>query len=149
MMDDQLIAWLEGRNGYPSDVVRMLRRRELYKSAFFVIPQELTPEMKEGLRPLCEPRRRREVESEICRRAHAPEGSAILDIPMKEILISEPRIARTDILVWDDGKVIPFSKVSTLSSALRNREVMGWVCMVSAHPKHRESVARAAEKILS
>lgn len=149
MMDDQLIAWLDGIKGFPSNMVRMLRRRELYKAAFSISPDELTHERKGDLRPICEPRRRREIEGEICRRARAPEGSVIVDIPMKEILISEPRIARTDILIWDDGKVVPFSKVSTLSSALRNREVMSWVVMVSAHPKHRDAVARAAKRILS
>jgi len=149
MMDDQLIAWLNGIEGFPSDIVRMLRRRELYKNAFSISPGELTHERKDDLIPLCEPRRRREVESEICKKARAPEGSVILDIPMKEILISEPRIARTDILVWDGGKVVPFSRVSTLSSALRNREVMSWVVMVSSRPKYRNAVAKSAERILS
>jgi HD superfamily phosphohydrolase len=149
MMDDQLVSWLEGIEGHPSDTVRRLRRRVLYKSAYVVSPDELTDDMKGSLLPLCDPARRREIESDICRKARAPEGSVILDIPMKELLISEPRIARTDMLVWDEGKVVPFSKVSTLSAALRNREVMNWAVMVSSPPKHREAVAKSAKRILS
>lgn len=147
-MDDQLISWLERIKGYPADIVRMLRRRELYKCVYTILRSELTPERKDALLPLCGPEKRKEIETEICHRMHAPEGTVIVDIPMKEILISEPRITKTDILVWDNGKVTPFSKVSTLSTALRNRYVVDWAVMVSAHPRYLNNASRHAKKVL-
>jgi len=71
-----------------------------------------------------------------------------VDIPLPELLISEPRIAMTDVKVLDGDRVRYFRPVSPLGRALQLRQVSDWVVMVAADPKHRATVAKAAERVL-
>jgi len=55
----------------------------------------------------------------IARRAGLTPGQVIIDVPLPELLLSEPRIAKTEVPILDDGNAKPFSRVSSLGRAFR------------------------------
>ena len=73
----------------------------------------------------------------------------IIDVPLPELLLSEPRIAKTEVPILDDGSSKPFSRVSSLGRALQIRQVVDWVVMVAAPEKSAASVRKAAASVLS
>jgi hypothetical protein len=149
MIDADLIKWMEGGSDYCRDIVERIRYRNLYKKAYVIGLEELTEDQRVNLSELANPRERRKVEEEICRKAHIPFGNALIDIPAPELLISEPRIAKTNVKILDDdNKVSSLSRFSPLASALRKRRVTDWAVMVFCNGKYKSQVSKVAEKLL-
>jgi len=72
----------------------------------------------------------------------------LIDIPLPELLLSEPRITMTDVKILDEGKVRTFRRLSPLGRALQLRQVSDWVVMIAANPRNRAAVAKVAERVL-
>ena len=148
MVDSELLQWLGAQGEFQREVALRIKYRKLYKRIWDRGRDELTEEERKALLALADPPKRRRAEDAICKRAGIPPGRAIVDIPLPELLISEPRIAMTDVKVLDGEKVRPFRQVSPLGRALQVREVSDWVVMVAGDPRHRAEVARAAQRVL-
>lgn len=148
MVDAELLQWLGDQGEFQREVALRIKFRKLYKRALDRGREDLTEAQREALLELADPPKRRRAEDAICKRAGAKPGRAIVDIPLPELLISEPRIAMTDVKVLDGGKVRYFRKASPLGRALQLRDVSDWVVMVAADAKHRAEIAKAAERVL-
>jgi len=148
MVDAELLQWLGEQGEFQREIALRIKFRKLYKRVFDRAREELTEPQRRALLELADPPKRRRAEDAICKRAGIPPGRAIVDIPLPELLISEPRIAMTDVKVLDDGKVRYFRKASPLGRALQLREVSDWVVMVAADPAHGDAVAKAADRVL-
>ena len=148
MVDAELLQWLAGEGEFQREIALRIKYRKLYKRIWDRGREELTEEQRKALLSLADPPRRRRAEDAICKRAGIPPGRAIVDIPLPELLISEPRIAMTDVKVLDGERVQYFRKVSPLGRALQVREVSDWVVMIAADPRYRAEVAKAAERVL-
>jgi HD superfamily phosphohydrolase len=151
MTDCELAHHLACAGKYQRDIALRLKYRRLFKRAFSVPVQGLDEERAAGLARLDEPAVRRAVEDEIARRAGVEEGYVIVDLPSKEILLSEPRMHMTDVLILDEerGKLQPLSKHSPLARALQFRQVPDWAVMVSTDARARSKVAEAAKRVLA
>jgi HD superfamily phosphohydrolase len=75
-------------------------------------------------------------------------GKVFVDIPAPELLISEPRITKTNVKILDDDKVTTLSKISPLAAALRKRRVTDWALMVFCDGTYKNQVAKVVEKLL-
>ncbi len=149
MVDHELLGWLAGQPGFPREVALRIKYRKLFKRAAAWSPDDLTEERREALRALSSDRAaRREAEDAIARKAGAPEGHVIVDIPLPELLVSEPRIAQTDVTIVDEGSATRLSRISPLARALQQRAVSDWAVMVASEPSVRPRVARAAPGVL-
>ncbi|MEK6851044.1 MAG: HD domain-containing protein, partial [Candidatus Thermoplasmatota archaeon] len=137
MVDAELLQWLAEEGEFPREIAMRIKFRKLYKRVWDRGREDLTDGQREALLDLADPPKRRRAEDAICRRAGIPPGRAIVDIPLPELLISEPRIAMTDVKVLDGDRVRYFRTVSPLGRALQLRQVSDWVVMVAADPKHR------------
>jgi hypothetical protein len=157
MVDMDLLHYLEAQGGLAASMVKALKLRHLYKAAYVATREELNGKDRgekeddsslEALQELEDIGRRRDREDEIARRVSAPEGMVAIDIPAKEVVLSEPRIHKTGILILDKGKVRPLEKFTPLARALELRPVPSWIVMVSCAKKYRDAVAKMAPKIL-
>jgi uncharacterized protein len=150
MVDHELIGWLVDQGGFSREVALRIKYRKLFKRAVAWATDDLTEGMRDALRPLTSDRTaRRQAEDALARRAGLDPGRVIIDIPLPELLVSEPRIAQTDIAVVDeDGGVARLSRVSPLGRALQLRAVSDWAVMVACEPSARAKVARFATKVL-
>lgn len=149
MVDGELMTWLSAQGGFPGEVAGRLKYRRLYKRALQWSREDLSPEEGTALLALAkDPRRRRAMEAALCHRVGAPEGSVLLDVPMPELLVSEPRFHRVDMVILDGGKAVSFRRASAFAGGLRTRDVVDWVAMVAADPGYRDAVAKVAAKVI-
>ena len=147
MVDSDLMCWLEQGPEYGRQMAYRIKYRDLFKKVFELSLDELSDDQRERIGVLASPRERRRTEEEICIRAGIPQGSALIDIPAPELLISEPRISKTNVRILDDDKVATLQKFSPLANALRKRHVTNWAIMVFCDGKYKNQVARVAEKM--
>ncbi len=149
MVDHELLGWLVGQGGFQREVALRIKYRKLFKRAVAWSAEDLDDARREDLRRLStDPRARRAAEDELARRAGVPPGHALIDIPLPELLLSEPRIARTDVTVVDEGEATRLSRLSPVSRALQLRNVSDWVVMVACEEGARARIAKIAPQIL-
>ena len=139
------------RGRFQRDIALRLKYRRLFKKAFTIPAAGMDEEQAARLAALDDPVHRRSVEDELARRSGVEEGYVIVDMPTKEVLLSEPRMHQTDVLIFDEerGKLQPLSKHSPLARALQYRLVPDWAVMVSTEARSRSKVAEAARRVLS
>ncbi|MFN4133589.1 MAG: HD domain-containing protein [Candidatus Hadarchaeales archaeon] len=149
MNDSQLIMSLERCGGYPAEIVQRLKYRRLFKPALTEPRRELTREKKrEYLKKFGRWKRVQEVQEKIASAAGVEAGRVILDVPVVDIIISEPRLEKVEMPVIADGKILSLSKVSPLASALKKRQAPRYFLRVLTEEKYLPEVRRAARKVL-
>jgi len=149
MVDHELLGWLVDQGGFQREVALRIKYRKLLKRAVAWGADDLDDAQRDALRRLSKHRaERREAEDTLARRAGLGPGHVIVDIPLPELLVSEPRIAQTDVTIVDDGEVSRLSRLSPLGRALQLRAVSDWAVMVACDPAARAKVAKLAPKVL-
>jgi HD superfamily phosphohydrolase len=145
MVDHELLAWLTRQGTFQREIALRVRYRKLYKRVLALDRDELSEQAKATLASFKDARGRRRLEDRIARRAGLEPGQVIVDVPLPELLISEPRIAKTEVMILDDGEARPFSRVSPLGRALQLRQVTDWVVMVAAPPTAVDAARKACQ----
>lgn len=149
MVDHELLNWLLHQGTFQREIALRLKYRKLYKRVLASDRDELTAATRSVLATFKDPDERRRVEDRIARRAGLAPGQVIIDVPLPELLLSEPRIAKTEVPILDDGTAKPFSKVSPLGRALQVRQVVDWVVMVASPAESAVAVRKASVSALS
>ncbi len=145
MVDHELLQWLMRQGPFQKEVALRVRYRKLYKRALALDRDELTEAAKATLASFKDARARRRLEDRLARRTGLEPGQVIVDVPLPELLISEPRIAKTEVMILDDGEARPFSRVSPLGRALQLRQVTDWVVMVASPPGSADATRKACQ----
>jgi len=145
MTDCELLSHLREIGGYQGDMVSRLKYRRLFKRAFAMGLEEMSEEEKEAMASLPD---EKQLEEEISAATGVPEEYIIVDIPGKDIFLSEPRIRRIDIKVMEGSEINPLSHYTPLATALQMRGITEWAIMVSCPEEYREKVAEKAEKVI-
>ena len=149
MADAELMEHLYSLDGYPKDIAMRLRYRQLFKSAYVEKRRDLMRAEKRGyLQRYGRWHRTRELQDEIADEAGVPHGQVILDVPIVDIIISEPRLAKVEIPVLAEGKLEKLSKLSPIASAIEKRQAPRYLLRVVTEPMHVARVRRAARKVL-
>jgi len=149
MVDHELLNWLLHQAAFQREIALRVKYRKLYKRVLASDRDELTDASRAILATFKGPEERRRVEDRIARRVGLQPGQVIIDVPLPELLLSEPRIAKTEVPILDDGDAKPFSRVSPLGRALQLRQVVDWVVMVAAPSPSVGAVRKAAVSVLS
>lgn len=151
MVDSELLQHLSAAGKFQKDMALRLKYRRLFKKAYTVPCIGLDEDDAARLAELGDAAYRRSVEDELARKAGVDEGYVIVDMPTKEVLLSEPRMHKTDVLILDEErrKLQPLSKHSPLARALQYRMVPDWAVMVSTDARWRSKVAEAARRVLA
>lgn len=148
MIDSELMARMKEKGGFQKDIALMLKYRRLFKRVFTIFKGKASESEMEVIRNLREPKNRRRAEMDICTRAGIPDGYVIIDVPEKELKITEPRIRATNVKILDNNRLSPLSRFSPLAKALELREVYDWDIMVSAAPRYMDKVEKVAKKVM-
>src|SRR3989442_909560 len=149
MVDHELLNWLVLQGSLQREIALRLKYRKLYKRGLASDRDDLTDAARSVLASFKDPEERRRVEDRIARRAGLEPGQVIIDVPLPELPLSEPRIAKTEGPHLDDGEVKPFSKVSPLGRALQVPQVVDWVVMGAAPASSVTAVRKASASTLS
>ena len=145
MNDCELMQALRNEGGFVREMAERIIYRRLYKRALSVELASMSDEERSTVAEWSG--RQRELERAIAHRAGIDEKQVLVDIPGKDILISEPRMNETEVFVWD-GRKESISKYSTLPGALRRRNVHRWGILVASPQEHREAVSNAARYVV-
>lgn len=148
MVDSELMSSLTEQGGFQKDIAMKIKYRKLYKKAYVGKKKDLTEEQAEGLKRFEDPRQRKKMERELCKRASAPEGCVIVDYPPAEIKRTEPRISKTDIRVLDNGKVRFFKHASDMGRMIEARDAADWLVMIAADRPYVEKVSKIGKGLL-
>ncbi|MBU6997599.1 MAG: HD domain-containing protein [Theionarchaea archaeon] len=147
MSDGDFLAYLERGTPYQKEMVTRLRYRNLFKRVWVVSAEEPEYPLQDVIEELSNPESRKEKEDILCRKAGIPPGFSLIDIPERDISLSEPRMARPSILVYD-GEFKRLSEYTPTAAALQRRKVPSWGLMVSSPPEYVEKVRRVCEKVI-
>lgn len=147
MSDWELFTYLEKGTDYQKDLVTRLKYRQLFKRVFMVQADDVHENQKDVITELSDPEIRKEKERTLCRKAGIKEGYAFIDVPERDILFSEPRIAGSGLPVYN-GEFKRLSEYTPTAIALQKRRIPSWVLMVSAPSKYRNKVKRVCKKVI-
>jgi len=149
MNDSQLMEGLSSLGGYPADIVFRIKCRLLFKPVYIEDRRELTgAEKSRYLKRFGKWRQVQKIQNEIADEAGVERGYVILDAPMVDILISEPRLEKVEVPVLSDEGIVRLSDVSPIATALKRRQAPRYLLRVVAEQKQAEKVKRAAERVL-
>ncbi|MDP7536179.1 MAG: HD domain-containing protein, partial [Candidatus Poseidoniia archaeon] len=148
LVDAELDARLEALGGFQRETLQRLRYRRLYKVAWALSPQEIGDEHREPLKPLADADKRRRAEARIAKRLGLEPGEVIIDLPLAELLLSEPRIASTAIRVLDGGRLRSLKRYSPLAEALQQRAVPSWAVALIVPQRARGDAAAKGKRLL-
>ncbi|MBS3815797.1 MAG: nucleotidyltransferase, partial [Hadesarchaea archaeon] len=149
MSDEELSEKLYSVNGYPREMITRIRYRQLFKTAYREERRELGPKEKETIiENYGEWHSIREKQEEIAEKAGVPKGMVILDVPIVDLLISEPRIEKVGIPVKTEDGLSSLSDMSTLAPALRERQTPRYLVRVTSPPKYLSEVKKATSEVL-
>jgi HD superfamily phosphohydrolase len=146
--DASLSERLAAEGGKAARIMTQLKYRQLYKRSFSLYINDLEEEQLEDLAKLTDYERRKAKEREIADRAGVDHADVIVDMPSRELLLTEPRLGKTEVPILDEDRVRPLSRYSPLAKAIQSRGVHDWAVMVSAPERHRERVRKATERVL-
>ncbi len=149
LTDSELLERLGEIRGYPREIVTRLRYRQLFKTAYVEERRELSQaEKKRILKTYSGWSRVHELQSKIADNAGVPRGYVILDVPIVDILISEPRLEKVEVPVLVENKLVGLSELSPIASALKKRQAPRYQLRVVAAAEYVGEVKKAAKKIL-
>jgi len=149
LTDSELLERLNEIRGYPHEIVTRLCYRQLFKTAYVEERRELSPaEKKRILKKYSGWSRIHELQNKIADKAGVPRGYVILDVPIVDILISEPRLEKVEVPVLVGKKLVGLSELSPIASALKKRQAPRYQLSVVTASKYVKKIKKVAEKIL-
>jgi len=148
MDDAELVGWLHSQGGYQKETVRRLKRRKLFKSAFGKRASDLNENEQQRLLEITKANKWSIIENTICQKLGLQNGAIVIDVPEPGLLLSEPRIARTDIKVLSEDRLNNLSKMTPFSKAIQQKKVSRWVFLVACESSDVKNVAKVAKKVI-
>lgn len=150
MIDCRVLIELEDFEGFPSEIVKRVKYRNLYKAAVLARASELSSdEKRELLAAYRNVRRRQELEKELAGEVGAREGEVILEFSIADLMLSEPRLKATEInVLMEDGSVESLTKVTPLANALKRRQTPRWTVLIAAPEKYVPKIRKVWKRVL-
>jgi len=149
MTDSQLVEKLSSIGGLVAELVMRLRYRKLFKPVYIRPRSVLSEDEKvEYLKRFGKWSRVREVQNEIAEKAGVDVGRVMLDVPVVDIIVSEPRISRVEMPVVRGGKILSLTEISPLADAIKMRQSPKFFLRVLADPAYEDRVRVAAKSVL-
>jgi hypothetical protein len=149
MNDSQLVEALWRIGGYAAEMVSRIEYRRLFKTAYVEPRRELSSvEKRRYLRRFGRADKVREIQDEIAERAGVRKGLVLLDVPVVDIITSEPRIQKVEMPVVSEKGLKQLTEVSPIAEALKRRQAPRYLVRVLTDQKFVPKVKRAAERVL-
>lgn len=148
MTDAELINYCNNIGGFQHQIATRLKYRKLFKQAYSASPQNLDEEQTKIVKNLENSKNRRQKEHELEDTLNIPAGHIIIDVPYQELHLSEPRIDKTNIMIFDENKMKTLDEFTPIAKAIRSRNITDWSIMIITDDRYREIVLEKASKIV-
>jgi len=147
--DSELINFLKDKGEFQRKISTCLKYRKLFKQAYSANHTDLNKEKIAIVKKMNDMHYKREKEIEIENNLKIKEGHVIIDVPYKELHLSEPRINLADIKIIDNNKTEKkLDDYTPIPNAIISRPIPDWMIMIITDEKNRKTVAEKAEKII-
>jgi HD superfamily phosphohydrolase len=146
MIDSELMEKLKSFNGFQKDVILRLKYRRLFKKSYVKPPYKLTDCEKKRLIDIG--RNVVKVEDTFTKLIGVKEGYVIIDVPMRELYLSEPRLEQNTIDVLNDKKIEDLSCFTPFPQALQDRATTDWAVMACTTDQYAGRVTQKAEEYI-
>ncbi|MEM2205085.1 MAG: HD domain-containing protein [Candidatus Hadarchaeales archaeon] len=147
--DGELLEELKRMEGYGKEMVLRLKYRRLFKSAYEERRRRLEGRERESfLKRFRGWSSLLNLQEEIADKAKVPRGYVLLDIPLVDLFLSEPRMEEVEIPVLLERGKTKLSEISPIAEALRRTLASRYILRVLTLPELVEKVRKAALKIL-
>lgn len=149
MTDCRLLVELEDLEGYPREIIKRIKYRDLFKAALLLGADELTTEEKRELLAVYRDiKKRQELERTLADSVGAKEGEVIIEFSTADLMLTEPRLKSTEIgVVMHTGEVKPLTKVTPLANALKRRQTPRWAVMVASPSKYVNKIREVWRRV--
>ncbi len=147
MTDCELLSHMEQHGGFPSKMVERLKYRRLYKMCFSLELDKLDS-LSIDAESSGTPEGIRKLEKKIAFQGKISENDVLVDIPHRELKLSEPRLNNTGIKILDNGRLYDLTKYSPLAFALQRRTAPYWGIMISCPNELMDKVRKYSKKVL-
>jgi len=148
MTDSEIVSSLREMGVFQQEIVTRLKYRSLYKQAYSALARDLDETSLNVIRKLEDAVYRRQKEQELEDAFNIPHGHLIIDVPRPELLMSEPRLHKTDIFVVEGDEIKTLDDFTPIAKAIRSRIIPEWVVMIITDEKYRDAISKNAEAIL-
>lgn len=149
LTDAELLHGLWAAGGYPRTIVARLRYRRLFKTAYVEGRRELSrAQRRELIKKYGSWSKIKSIQAQLASEAGVQEGEVILDVPVVEVLLSEPRLEKVEVRALAGNKLVRLSKLSAIAGALKKRQAPRYLLRVIAPPEHVERVRKHAKQVL-
>jgi len=148
MTDAELINELKNRDPYSREIATRLKYRSLFKQAYNVSITNKDKKYIEIIKKLENPDFKRKKEQELEEFFKIPAGHIIIDVPLKELHLAEPRIDLTNIYIIDNNEIKILDDYTPVAKAIKKRIIPEWELMVITDEKYREVISKKANKII-
>lgn len=143
MIDSELIEKLKGFEGFQKEVILRLKYRKLFKKAYMKPVSKIKDYEKDRLIKVGG--NVVKVEDDFAALMEIKKGYIIIDVPMRELYFSEPRLGQNTIGVLNDKRVEDLSFFTPFPQALQARATTDWAVMVCTTDTDAEKVSHEAE----
>lgn len=146
LTDGEMLSEFREKGNLQKEIVIRLKYRRLFKQVYSV---SMVDEEKVGLLSYLEdPKERCEKEKELEEYLGIPRGHIIIDVPKRDLFLSEPRIDRVDIPVIYDEKIMELREVTPIARAIKEKKIPDWYLMVVTDERFRDRVVDRIEKLI-
>ncbi len=147
--DQELVEKIIAAGGKSSNCMRRILNRDINKKAFAIYSADVNDEVAQRLIDYASYEGSKRLEQEIADQVDMDVFNVGVEVTSKSNLQSNINIGKTDVSIMDDeGKVRSLTRFSPIARALQSRNPYGWAILVSAPSMYKESVEKAAKKIL-
>ncbi|MFH1013897.1 MAG: HD domain-containing protein [Thermoplasmatota archaeon] len=148
MTDAELVNALKQKGSYQHEIVTRLKYRQLFKQAYVLSAHQRDDQTIRMLKRFDDSHYRRNMEQTFEEVLHIPKGHVIIDVPERDLHLSEPRILEIDIPVVDDAHVEHLSTFTPVADAIRSRSIPDWDIMIITDEHYRNTVMEHAPRLL-
>lgn len=148
--DSDMTQAMLSAGGASSRLVRLVQNRRFYRKALEVSAGDTDEELSRMLMAYRDPRSRSELEKHIADRAGLDESEVVLEMTsLANLGSAKIRIGKTDVsIIGRDGRVRSLTRSSPIAKALQSRDPFSWSVLVACPEDRKETVAKAAAKVL-
>ncbi len=143
--DGELFSILREKGEFQREMITRLKYRRLFKQAYVI---GATEEERKRIEDMENPEKRTKKEREIESVLDIPEGHVIIDVPRRELFLSEPRIDKVDVLVKDNDRAKRIGDFTPITNAIKKRQIPDWYLMVVTDDKYKDKIEKNIEAII-
>jgi HD superfamily phosphohydrolase len=148
LTDTELIETLKNKGTFQQEIITRLKYRRLFKQVYVILSDDRSDQTIELIKKLENNFFRRDLEKQFEETLSIPEGHIIIDAPLLDLIIAEPRIKEINMPVIENNDIKMLTHYTPVAEAIKMRKIPDWDLMILSDEKYRDKIMNHAHEIL-